>query len=117
MNAAQAQALNADYVAAALTRLRQVGLPEPVTEHKFCDHRRWLFDLAFPAAMVAVEIEGGVWIEGGGRHTRAQGYKADTEKYNHAQLMGWIVLRYVPDDIMSGAFTIDVEQALKERMK
>lgn len=112
MNAAQAQALNADYVAAALTRLRQIGLPEPETELRFCD-RRWRFDLAWVNELVALEIEGGAWT--GGRHTRAQGYKADLQKYNHAQLMGWLVLRYVPEDIMSGAFTEDVERALKGR--
>ncbi len=47
--------------------------------------------------MVAVEIEGGIWT--GGRHTRGKGYQGDMEKYNAAQLYGWKVLRYTPDQI------------------
>lgn len=73
------------------------GLPEPVREHFFALPRRWRFDLAFPEQRVAVEIEGGVYIKG--RHSRGAGYEKDTEKYNTAAVLGWLVLRFTTGQI------------------
>ncbi len=39
------------------------------------------------------EIEGGIYIAGGGRHNRAAGFVADLEKYLEAALAGWRVVR------------------------
>jgi len=39
---------------------------------------------------VAVEIDGGQWVAGGGRHNR----DSDREKLNHAAANGWRVLRF-----------------------
>jgi very-short-patch-repair endonuclease len=64
----------------------------PVQEHRFHPVRKWRFDWAFPHVRLAVETEGAVWVSG--RHTRGAGYIKDMEKYNMAQEMGWIVLRY-----------------------
>lgn len=63
-----------------------------VREHRFHDTRRWRFDFAFPEARVAVEIEGR------GRHQTFAGFRADTEKYNTALLLGWRVLRFPASD-------------------
>lgn len=71
------------------------GAPEPTKEHRFAPPRRWRFDRSWPAALVAVELEGGVWS--GGRHTRGKGYIDDCIKYNAAQLEGWLVLRFTAD--------------------
>lgn len=68
-----------------------------VKEHRFHPKRKWRFDYAFPAAKVALEVEGGVWTRG--RHTRPQGFLGDIEKYNTATLMGWRVFRTTPDDL------------------
>ena len=68
-----------------------VNGPLLTTEHKFHPVRRWRFDFANIPAMVAIEVEGGQWS--GGRHTRGSGYSADCEKYNEAQLCGWVVFR------------------------
>lgn len=74
------------------------GRPEPLEEYRFAaPQRRWRFDFAWPACLVAVEIEGGQWS--GGRHTRGKGFAADCEKYNAASLAGWRVLRYTTADI------------------
>lgn len=73
------------------------GLPEPVPEHRFHPTRKWRFDWAWPAHMLALEIDGGVWT--GGRHTRGKGYVGDMEKLNEAQLLGWTVLRITPDQV------------------
>jgi very-short-patch-repair endonuclease len=40
-----------------------------------------------------IEIEGGIFLPGGGRHNRGSGYAKDAEKYLEAVLAGWTVLR------------------------
>ncbi len=65
--------------------------PELEREYRFSPPRRWKFDFAYPAFLVAIELEGGVWDQG--RHTRGQGYIDDCVKYNAAALLGWKVFR------------------------
>ncbi len=74
------------------------GLPVPEREVKFHPTRKWRFDYAWVNEKVAVEVEGGIYS--GGRHVRGAGYEKDMEKYNHAQLLGWTVLRYTPQRIL-----------------
>lgn len=74
-----------------LMQTRLLGLPIPEREYKFHPKRRWRFDFAWPALMLAVEIEGGVWS--GGRHTSGVGFTLDCEKYNEATIAGWRILR------------------------
>jgi very-short-patch-repair endonuclease len=68
------------------------GLPQPVREYRFHPVRRWRFDAAWVEQKVAVEIQGGSWINGG--HSRAGHQASDMEKLNTAQLMGWVVLQF-----------------------
>ena len=65
---------------------------EPVAEYKFDARRRWRFDFAWPGHRVAVEIDGGQWLQGGGRHNA----DADRWKLNAAAAQGWLVLRFSP---------------------
>jgi hypothetical protein len=76
------------------------GLPEPVSEFLFAPPRKWRFDWAWVKELVALEVEGGVWVKG--RHTRGVGFLGDVNKYNEAALLGWTVLRCVPGDVKSG---------------
>lgn len=76
---------------------RAAGLPVPLMEYRFAPPRRWRFDYCWPEQFVAVEVEGGVFA--GGRHTRGAGYRADLQKYNTATLMGYRVLRYLPEQL------------------
>jgi very-short-patch-repair endonuclease len=92
-----------------LLHLRAAGLPEPVREHRFHPSRRWRFDFAWPAAMLAVEVEGGSWIHG--RHVRGRGFAADCDKYNAAVLLGWRVLRFTPAMVESGLALLAMEAA------
>lgn len=73
---------------------------ECVKEYKFHPVRKWRFDYAIPTALVALEVEGGVWT--GGRHINPKGFLNDMEKYNTATLMGWSVYRTTPDDLYTG---------------
>jgi len=73
---------------------------EIVEEFKFHPTRQWRFDYAIPAYKIAIEIEGGVWING--RHTRGYGAVKDMEKYNQAVLLGWRLLRFTPQQFNNG---------------
>lgn len=72
--------------------VRQADLPAPQREFRFYPPRRWRFDFAWPDNLVAVEIEGVVYDEGG-RHQRVAGFLADAEKYEAAVRLGWLVYR------------------------
>ena len=88
-------------------QIRAVKLPEPVREHRFHKVRRWRFDFAYPAYMLAIEVEGGVWS--GGRHTRGAGFTKDCEKYNTALMEGWRVYRCTPQMVAAGTVVRDIE--------
>lgn len=77
---------------AAALKLHGADLGAPVTEYEFARPRRWRFDFAWPGARVAVEIDGGQWKAGGGRHNTDE----DREKLNRAVALGWRVLRFSP---------------------
>jgi len=93
-----------------LQLLKKEGLPKPTVEYKFCPDRRWRFDYAFVKQKIAVEQEGGVWVSG--RHNRGKGFLNDMEKYNAATLLGWKVLRYPPDLMLTQAIE-DLKSILK----
>lgn len=91
-------------VPALVEQCRIVGLPAPETELAFAKSigRRWRFDVAWPALKLAVEIDGGVFLQSGGRHSRGAGYRADCEKMAEAAILGWTVLRFLPEHVKSG---------------
>ena len=87
---------------------------ELVKEFRFHPTRRWRFDYAFPELKIAVEVEGGVYIQG--RHTRGSGFIKDMEKYNTAASMGWTILRVTPDEKLT-AKTVDLLRKTLESKK
>lgn len=89
---------------------KQLGVA-PVREYIFHPVRKWRFDYAFPDAKIALEVEGGVYT--GGRHIRPKGFLGDVDKYNAASVMGWRVLRVVPDRLR----TFTTIEMIKEAMK
>jgi hypothetical protein len=96
-----------------------MGLPEPLREYRFTAARRWRFDFAWPAVMVAAEIEGLARRDAGGlvmgRHLRPAGFAADVEKYNTAAIDGWLVLRFTPAMVQEGAAVRVLRAALAKR--
>ena len=66
-------------------------------EHPFFPGRRWRIDFAIVDKKIGIEIEGGVWANG--RHTRGKGFIDDMEKYNAAVTLGWVILRFTPQDL------------------
>lgn len=61
-------------------------------EYKFHPGRGWRFDFAIPSLMIALEYEGGIFMQKSG-HTNVAGMTRDAEKYNTATAMGWRVIR------------------------
>jgi hypothetical protein len=65
-----------------------------IPEYKFIENRKfradWFIDLG--SKKVLVEYEG--IISSKSRHTSLKGYTMDCEKYNLAQINGFILLRY-----------------------
>lgn len=102
--------MDSDLVVLLQAKIKNAGLPDPVTEYKFHPARRWAFDLCWPDYMLAVEVEGGIWT--GGRHVSPKGYKADREKYNTAQLFGFTVLSFVDDHIKTDFAVNQIKVAL-----
>lgn len=103
-----------DYAETLLIQLHLSGLPQPEREFTFHKKRKWRFDLAWPDLLIAVEVEGGIWS--GGRHVRGEGYEADCEKYNEAQLSGWMVLRFTPGMIKRGDAGGVIEKAIRRAL-
>lgn len=89
---------------------RNSGLPPPTPEFRFHPTRKWRYDWAWPDKKVALEVEGGTWING--RHNRGSGFVRDMEKYNAAAVAGWRVLKCVPKDLC----TIKNVQMVKEAL-
>ena len=85
--------------------LRQHGVAEPVAEFRFHPLRKWRFDFAWPDALLALEVDGGLFTAG--RHTRGAGTEGDHEKFNEAAVLGWRILRVVPRKLCTMA-TVDV---------
>lgn len=79
--------------------LAREGVAPPVGEYLFAHPRKWRFDFAWPDQKVALEVDGGIWIKGGGRHTRGSGWLKDTEKLNTAASLGWRLLRTTPSGL------------------
>ncbi len=86
------------------------GLGEPVEEFRFCPHRKWRADYAWPEKKVLLEIEGGVWLSG--RHNRAGGFLKDIEKYNEAACLGYRIIRCTPKEMETGSIIATLKRAM-----
>jgi hypothetical protein len=92
---------------------KECGLPEPQTEVLFHPTRKWRFDFSWPDAdkLVALEVDGGIWIHGG--HNRGAQIKKTWEKENEAQILGWKILKVEPKDLCTKETVELVRRALK----
>ena len=76
------------------------GLPVPETEVVFAPPRKFRADYLFRSAKVIVEKNGAVWMKGG--HSSGKGIMRDYEKSNLAQLLGWRLFSFTPQQLNSG---------------
>lgn len=80
-----------------------LGIPIPEMEYRFAPPRRWRFDYAWPAHKLALEVQGGLFMRGGGRHSRGAALRKEHEKLNAAAAMGWRILYCLPETLLREA--------------
>lgn len=59
----------------------------------------WRFDFVWPQFKLIVEVNGGVWMPGGGAHSHPIDITRNMTKQNEAVFAGFQVLQFTPDDI------------------
>ena len=112
-----------------LMQIKAMGIPHPEQEYRFAAQhvgmgrairkrlllaglKDWRFDFCWPDLMFAVEVEGGIFVNG--RHTRGAGFEGDMEKYHHAQRLGYTVYRCGSALIKSGKSVQLIDTIIKE---
>lgn len=88
-------------------------------EYHFDAERGWRFDLAWPALLIAAEVDGGNYMArinprtgqafAVGRHTQSDDYR----KRNAAIAAGWRVFAFTPEMIRSGEAFATIQDALQ----
>ena len=84
-----------------------------IPEFRFDSVRRFKFDYGHLRMKIAVEMEGGIYTGTG--HAKIGRYLSDMQKYNLAQLKGWIVLRYGYGQ--ENLIVNDIKKAIDKRNK
>ncbi len=92
--------------------LLRAGLPLPEREVRFHPTRKWRWDMAWTAHKVALEIQGGLWVPGGGRHQRGAALLREYEKLNTAAVLGWRILYTTPQQLATPATITLIRGAL-----
>lgn len=90
---------------------RLSGLPVPEAEYRFHPLRRWRFDFCWTSRLVALEVQGGLFVQG--RHSRGAGLVKEHEKLNAAAALGWRVLFCTPRQMANGEALAIVSAALR----
>lgn len=85
------------------------------TEVVFHPTRKWRVDYLWRKEMIALEVEGGIWIKGGGAHSRPMNIQRDVDKYNELALMGYLLIRATPQMMKDGRGVVLLERAFKQR--
>lgn len=91
LDARPSGAADSDGEVILLQLLRAAGAPQPVRQERL---GRWRFDLAWPDAKVAVELDGST-------HRSEERRRLDARKQNDAVLAGWTLLRFTWDRVAS----------------
>ena len=93
-----------------------IEVPQPVPEYRFDETRKWRLDWAWPddSIRVGVEVDGGVFAPGGGRHAK----DSDREKTNALSAAGWLIFRFSPQMLNNDphACIMMVAETVKRRM-
>lgn len=108
-----------DYKAIFLTHLKMAKLPQPACEFRFHETRRWRFDFAFPAQMIAIEYQGLNWKPKKGQdnnsgHQSIDGLRRDCAKFTEASLAGWRLILITAETVNNGQAVEWVRRALNQ---
>lgn len=77
--------------------------------------RDWRADFAVTGSFLLIEVEGGAWIAGGGRHNRGKGFADDLVKYDAATRLGWTIYRCDPAMVKSGRALETIKLIIQQR--
>jgi hypothetical protein len=85
-------------------QIKAMGLPAPERQYKFAESlgRKFMADFCFVDHKLIVEISGGLWIPGGGAHSRPKKIEQDMERQQYAAYLGFLMMAFTPDQVFSG---------------
>ena len=92
-------------------QIKVAGLPTPEREARLVPGRRFRFDFSWPTEKVALEVDGGEWVQG--RHQRPAGFRSDAEKFSLAAAEGYRVLRATGSMVTDGSALALLEKVLR----
>jgi very-short-patch-repair endonuclease len=72
------------------------GLPLSERQYIFAPPRKWRADFCWPKERIIVEVEGGLFMPGGGRHNRGVYVERSHEKMNEAVRLGYRCFMFGP---------------------
>jgi len=77
-------------------------LPAPARHVRLVAGRKFELDFVWDKQSLAVEVDGGVWMQGHGAHSRPLNILRDMEKSNLVQRLGYSYFRFTPDQVKNG---------------
>lgn len=92
---------------------RALKLPTPQRNFRFHPVRRFEIDWAWPEQKVGIEIQGGIFIPGGGAHSRPMNIVRDMTKHNLLLDAGWRVWHYTPREVIDGIAIQHIDKVLR----
>lgn len=95
----------------------KAGVPRPELEFRFNPHRMFRADFCWVRERLILEVNGGVFIPGGGGHNSVGGFIKDQEKLNSAATMGFRVLQFLPRELLRVETIEMVRRALRGAKK
>ncbi len=90
-------------------------MPEPVRQYRFAEPRRYSADFAWPGLRVLIEVQGGIWMPGGGAHSRPMNIERDVEKQQLAAVYGWTLVPVTTKQVKNGEAIAVLERVLAVR--
>lgn len=75
----------------------------------------WRFDFAWPSYKLIVEIDGGIWMVGGGAHSHPMDIERNMTKRNDASFEGYFVLSFTPNQVKKGTAIATTMKFLQAR--
>jgi len=91
---------------------KAMKFPVPCRNFRFMRDRKFEIDFAWPQWLIGVEIQGGIWLAGGGAHSRPAQILRDLVKHNLLIERGWRVWEFTPDQVISGEAVQSIAPAI-----